>query len=110
MDLVLRNRDGTPVDPWPFLVVCGMGFLLVFSFGPGYLLSFGFNIQSALAVSAAVFVGAALCAYHRLVWDDRPDLRGEVPATERLRRIVYWGVAVALVLVGLSLPFLSSLF
>jgi hypothetical protein len=32
-----------------------------------------------------------------------------VPATERLRRIVYWGVAVALVLLGLSLPFLSSL-
>ena len=110
MDFELRNREGTPVDPWPFLVVCAMGFLLVFSFGPSYLLSFGVDLPGALAVSTLAFAGTSAVAYHRLVWDDRPDLRGEVPATERLRRIVYWAVAVALVLLGLSLPFLSSLF
>ena len=109
MDLELRNSEGTAVDPWPFLVVAATAFLLVFSFGPVYLISFGFALTHALAVSALVFVGLALAAYHRLVRRHRPDLRGEVPATARLRRIVYWGVAVALVLFGLSLPFLATL-
>lgn len=109
-DLELRNREGTPVDPWPFVVVCGMGFLLAFSFGPGYLLSAGLDLAAALAVSALVFVGSVAVAYHRLVWRARPDLRGEIPAPVRLRRIVYWGVVVALLLFGLSLPFLTALF
>ncbi|WP_236639559.1 hypothetical protein [Salinigranum halophilum] len=97
------------MDPWPFLVVTGMAFLLVFSFGPVYLLSFGLPLPAALGVSAVTFLGLAAGAHYRLVWTAAPDLAGEVPAAARLRRIVYWAVALALVLFGLSLPFLAEL-
>lgn len=108
-DIALRNRQGVDVDPWPFLVVSGLAFLVVFSFGPVYLLSFGLSLSVALAVSAVVFFGLLGLAHHRLVRTVSPDLVGEVPASERLRRIVYWAVAVVLVLFGLSLPFLAEL-
>lgn len=107
--LTLRNRQGAEVDPWPFFVVSGLSFLFVFSFAPAYLLSFGLSLPVALAVSAVVFLGLVGLAHHRLVWTVSPELAGEIPAPERLRRIVYWAVAVALVLFGLSLPFLAEL-
>lgn len=108
-DIALRNRQGVDVDPWPFLVVSGLTFLLVFSFGPVYLLSFGLSLSVALAVSTVVFLGLLGVVHYRLVWTVSPELVGEIPAAERIRRLLYWAVAVVLVLFGLSLPFLAEL-
>lgn len=102
----LRNREGVAVDPVPYLVVVSAAFLLSFSFGPGYLLSFGVSLPVALAVSGVVFVVLAAVAYHQMVWCARPDLQGEVPAASRLRRLFYLMLLVALVLLVLSSPFL----
>jgi hypothetical protein len=104
--LVLRNRAGTEVDPWPFVVVSGLSFLLAFSVGPVYLLSFGLSLPLSLAGATVVFLGLVGGAHYRLVWTAAPDLAGEVPAGSRIRRLLYWTVAVALVLFGLSLPLL----
>lgn len=100
----LRNRSGTPVDPVPFLVVAALAFLLCYSCGPVYLLSYGLGLPSALAVTTVVFVGTLAGAYHRLVWTVRPELRGEIPATLRLRNILLAVLVVAGLVALLSLP------
>ncbi|WP_348613460.1 hypothetical protein [Halobaculum rarum] len=101
----LRNREGDPVDPVPFLVVAGMGFMIVFSAGPIYLMAlFGVDVATALAGSAAAFLPVAIVAYHQLVRSARPDLRGELPASWRFRRLWYAAIAFGLLLVLLTLP------
>ncbi|MFC6786872.1 hypothetical protein ACFQFH_13590 [Halobaculum halobium] len=101
----LRNREGDPVDPVPFLVVAGMAFMIVFSAGPIYLMAlFGVDLSLALGGSAAAFVPTAALAYHRLVRSVRPDLREELPASWRFRRLWYAAVAFGLLLVLLTLP------
>ena len=110
LDPLFRNRAGRPIDPWPFVVVTGLAFLLAFSFGPVYLLSFGLSLPWALAVSTLVFLGLLVAAYQRLVRTATPEFQREIPAAYRVRNLVYWAVAVALVLGGLSLPFLTELF
>ncbi|SHH10675.1 hypothetical protein [Halobaculum gomorrense] len=101
----LRNRKGDPIDPVPFLVVAGMAFMILFSAGPIYLMAlFGVDVPVALAGSAAAFVPTAALAYHRLVRSAQPDLRGELPASLRFRRLWYAGVAFGLLLVALTLP------
>lgn len=101
----LRNREGDPVDPVPFLVVTGMGFMIVLSLGPIYLMAlFGVDLSLALAGSTAAFVATAVAAYHRLVRSVRPDLRGELPASWRFRRLWYAAIAFGLLLVLLTLP------
>ncbi|MFB6130036.1 MAG: hypothetical protein ABEJ28_04340 [Salinigranum sp.] len=102
----LRNRRGTPVDPVPFLVVVGMAFLFAFTLGPGYCLALGLGIHGALAGSLAAFAVAVAGAYYRLVWTARPDLRGEIPGTVRLQRLVYAVLLFGLLILGLSLPML----
>lgn len=109
LDSLFRNRAGHAVDPWPFVVVSGLAFLFVFSFGPGYLLSFGLSLPEALASSAVGFVVLLAATYQRLVRTVTPEFQGEIPAVYRFQRLVYWAVAVALVLCGLSLPFLVDL-
>lgn len=100
----LRNRSGTPVDPVPFLVVAALAFLLCYSCGPLYLLAFDFELPSALAVTTVVFVGATAGAYHQLVWTVTPELKGEVPATLRLRKIILATLVVVGLFALLSLP------
>ena len=101
----LRNRAGEAVDPIPFLVVASLAFLIVFSAGPIYLRAvFGLAIPTGLVVSAVVFLAVAAAAYHRYVYDTRPDLRGEIPAPVRFRRLLYGMVALWVVLLGLMLP------
>jgi phosphotransferase system glucose/maltose/N-acetylglucosamine-specific IIC component len=99
-----HNRDGDPVEPWPFVVVAGTGALPVLSFGPLYLGAFGVPIRVGVGVSVAVSAVVVAVAYHRLVLTYRPDVRTALPASERARRL-FW---VTLVLVGvfvlLSLP------
>ncbi|WP_137284142.1 hypothetical protein [Halorussus salinisoli] len=104
------NRFGTPVDPVPFLVVAALGFLFSYTLGPSYLMAFGAELAGGLGYSTMAFLVVTGLAYYRLVWTARPDLRREVPAQLRLRRIVLGGVAVAGVFALLALPLLDAVF
>ncbi|WP_224270652.1 hypothetical protein [Haloprofundus salinisoli] len=98
----LGNRDGTPVDAVPFLVVASLTFGLTFAFGPAYGLSLGLPLTTAVAASAVVFAAATAAAYYRLVWTANPDIRREVPADVRLLKLLYFVLAVVLFLSFLS--------
>jgi len=100
---VVRNRDGSRVDPVPYLVVTGLAFLGCFSFLPVYLRSLGVGLPASVAVAAAAFVGLAGVAYYRMVWTARPDLRGELPPGRRLQRLLYAALVVVGVLTALTL-------
>lgn len=100
----LPNRDGATVDSVPFLVTSVMAFLVAFSFGPLYGSALGFSIPVAVAGSAVGFLLATAAAYYRLVWEARPDLEEEIPAAQRLTRLFYVAIALALFLVLLALP------
>ena len=103
----LENRHGTPVDPVPFLVVASIAFLVSFSYGPIYCLTLGLSLPASLAVSALAFCLATVAAYHRYVRTARPELRGEIPADQRLRRLFY-AVFVGIAALGLlALPLLG---
>lgn len=99
-----ENRRGSPVDPVPFLVVAALGFLGCYSCGPLYLMEFGLELPGALALSTVAFFGTTAVAYHRLVWTARPDLRSEIPARLRLRRLLLGGLVAAGLFVLLTLP------
>jgi hypothetical protein len=100
----LSNRDGSPVDPVPFVVVALLSGLILVSWGPLYLKEHGVSEGFAVGVSVALSVVAVGVSYHRYVWTADPQVRQEVPAVERYRRLVYGiaiGVVVLLALVGL---------
>lgn len=100
LSIRLRNRDGTAVDPVPFVVVSAIGFTTGFSFGPPYLLALGFTLFQAIIGSAIAVITLIVLAYHRYVWAARPELRGEVPGAQRFRRLV---LAVFIAVAGLGL-------
>lgn len=102
----LRNKHGTAVDPVPFLVVSLLGLTAVFSYGPLYLTELGLALESALLVCTGIATTVTGVAYHRYVWTSRPDLRREVPAEIRLKRLIYGIVIGIAVIVLLSLPLL----
>ncbi|NEU55238.1 hypothetical protein [Halorussus sp. MSC15.2] len=102
------NRFGTPVDPVPFLVVAAFGFLFCYTFGPSYLMAFGAELAGGLGYSTMAFLAVTGLAYYRFVWTARPELRNEIPAQFRLRRIVLGGLVVAGVFALLSLPLLHA--
>ena len=102
-----RNRQGVAVDPVPFLVVVASVFVVVYSFGPIYLVELDVPLSSALAVCTAVCAGLVTAAYYRLVWTARPEHRGLVPVERRLKRLFY-AVLAGIVLLGLfALPLLA---
>lgn len=101
---MLENDRGESVDPVPFLVVTALGLLGCYSFGPGYLLTFGVGLAEALAVSTVAALVTTAAAYYRFVWTHRPELRAEIPAGVRIRRLLLGGVAVAGVFGLLLLP------
>ncbi|WP_101298067.1 hypothetical protein [Halegenticoccus soli] len=101
-----RNRRGTPVDPVPFLVVTALAFLVSFAFGPMYGRALGFPFSTAFGGSVAAFALLTAVAYYRLIWTARPDLRGEVPAQQRLLRLFYAMALLALLVLLLALPLL----
>jgi len=101
-----RNRDGERVDAVPFLVTTGLAFALVFSFGPIYGLAYGLSLSASLAVSAVAFVGAAWVAYHRLVRLAPIDDAGALPAGLRFERLLYAGIGLGALFVGLTVPLL----
>lgn len=99
----VRNRDGDPVDPVPFLVSAGMGVLLLFSLGPLYGLAYGLPVWAGLAVATACTVAVSAFAYHRLVWTAPPPWVTISPE-HRFRRLVYIGIAFGLLLCAVSVP------
>lgn len=100
----LYNDQSTPIDPVPFLVTVFAGFLVLYSFGPGYLMVFGVGLPAALVSVTAVFAGLVAAAYHRLVRRARPERRGEVPGPVRFQRLVYAVAAGIGVMVLLLIP------
>lgn len=102
----LHNREGTPVDPVPFLVVSGLGFAASFAYGPGYLMALGASLPLSLAGATAAFGLTVAVAYHRYVWTARPEVHG--PAAARFQRLIYGGLLAAGVLVLLALPLLAA--
>jgi hypothetical protein len=102
----LRNRDGTAVDAVPFLVVTAMAALVCFSFGPIYVLAIGLDGPAVFGLPTVACAAAVGVAYHRLVHTARPELRGEIPAEQRIRGLFYAAIVGAAVLVALSLPLL----
>jgi hypothetical protein len=104
----LRNREGTPVDAVPFLVVTAMAGLIAFSFGPVYCIAVGLEGPAIVGVPALVCVGAICVAYYRLVHTARPELRGELPPEQRVGGLLYAALVGAALLVALSLPLLMQ--
>ena len=104
----MQNRRGTPVDPVPFLVVSMLGFTVSFSFGPIYVMEFGASLPVALTVAGITTLATAAVAYHRYVWTERPTLRGEVPAAERFRRLLYGLVGGFLLVAALAIPLVAT--
>jgi hypothetical protein len=100
----VRNRDGRPVDPVPFLVAAGTAALGSYSFVPPYCLSLGLPLTAGLALATLVFLVAGGLAYHRLVRTARAD-RADVPPALRLRSLFYVALVVGALLVLASLPF-----
>ena len=104
---VLSNREGTRVDPVPFLVVSGLSLVGSLSFVPVYCLSLGLSMPVSVGAGVSVFLGLTAVAYHRMVWTARPELRGEVPPGLRLQRLVYGVLVAAGVLLLLTVLLLS---
>lgn len=100
----LQNRDGTDVDPVPFLVTALGLTLIVLSWGPGYLLAFGLSLPTALGICVATVVPLTAAAYYRLVWNRRPEHAQHIPPSERIKHLAYAILAGALILVLLALP------
>jgi hypothetical protein len=104
----LANNRGDPVDPVPFLVVALGAVMIGFSYGPIYLMAFGFSVTEALLACGSVVAVAFGVAHHRLVWTARPDLRGEVPAPIRVKRLFYSVLIGVACLALLALPLFVS--
>lgn len=102
----LQNAQGRPVDAVPFLVISLLGFTVSLSFGPGYLMAYGLSLPVSVVGSFVGFLAVMVFAYHRYVWNHRPELRGEVPADARLRRFFYGTLIIVGILVVLTMPLL----
>lgn len=102
--MVLRNRDGVPVDAVPFVVTTGSVFLLLYSFVPLYLHALGVRLAGGLAITSVLYGAATVAAYHRQVYRLNPTRREVVPASLRFRRLVYLMFITAAVVVLLSMP------
>jgi len=76
----LRNRHGSHVDPVPFVVVAGLTFMILLSFGPLYGQALGLSIETAIALSGALFAVATVVAFHRQVWCGPPGRRRSAPS------------------------------
>lgn len=100
----LRNREGTPIDPIPFLVVALLGVTVFMAWGPLYLKEHGVAEPAAVGCSGALAAGTVGVAYYQYVWNANPAIREEVPAGVRFRKLLYAiliGVVVLLALVML---------
>jgi hypothetical protein len=102
--LHLRNRRGEPIDPVPFGVSVGLGFMLAFSIGPIYGQAYGISIGASLAWSAGAFLVVTLVAYAQLVYRAPALDAGPLPPGPRFERLLYAAMGFGAVLVGITLP------
>lgn len=85
----LRNRDGTVVDPTPWIVVVSLGFMLLFSIGPIYLQEYGMDLRPGLATLTGLFLGLVAVSYWRYVHtvhSERQAVSRPIIALGRLKR------------------------
>ena len=101
----LRNRHGTPIDPVPFLVVVGLAFMLLLSFGPLYGQALGTSLDISIAVSVVSCRFVARLADYWQVWAARPQ-GPAVPAGIRAERLFYLMIVLAAIIVALAVPLL----
>ncbi len=101
-----RNREGTPVDPVPFLVVSLTAFLITHAWGPLYLLALGFTTAESLVALTALLVVVVAVAYYRLVWLVDPEKPRVASADQRLSYLFYAIVIGFVLLALLAAPFL----
>ena len=102
----LRNRHGTPVDPVPFVVVVGLTFMVLLSFGPLYGRELGLALETAIVLSAALFAVAAVVAFYRQVWTFDPETNGTVPSVVRAERLFYLIPILTALIIALAIPLL----
>ncbi|ELZ18166.1 hypothetical protein [Natrinema limicola] len=100
----LRNRHGTPVDPVPFVVVVGLSFMVLLSFGPLYGQELGLGLETAIVLSAVLFAVATAVAFYRQVWTFYPEATGSVPSAIRAERLFYLIPILAALIIALSVP------
>jgi hypothetical protein len=103
----LQNRDGTAVSAVPFVVTGGSVFLLLYSFIPPYLQTFGLPLAEALLATTGAYAVALAGAYYRQVYRAEPERRDVIPAGLRFRRLVYLMLITAAVAVLLALPLVA---
>lgn len=103
--MVLRNCRGERVDPVPFLVVTGIAFMMLLSFGPLYGQALGVSLEMSIIVSFALFCVVSAAAYYWQVWTARSD-GVPVPANVRGVRLFYLMAVLAGLGIVLALPFL----
>jgi len=106
IELRVHNKRGERVDPVPFLVSAGLGFMLALSFGPVYGLSYGLSLSASLALSMLAFVGITAVAYAQLVRSAPPVDAGSLPPGPRFERLLYAALGFGVVLVALTVPLL----
>ncbi|MFB1065864.1 hypothetical protein [Natrinema sp. H-ect4] len=100
----LRNRHGSHVDPVPFVVVAGLTFMILLSFGPLYGQALGLSLETAIALSGALFAVATVVAFHRQVWTARPETIGAVPSAVRAERLFYLIPILTALIIALAVP------
>lgn len=101
----LSNDEGNPVDAVPFLVSLTGSFLMLFAFGPGYLLGLGLQLGEAMLVVAGVFCCSAGLSYYLFVRRARPEQRAQIPGPVRFKRLYYAVLIGIALIVLLMLPF-----
>jgi multisubunit Na+/H+ antiporter MnhB subunit len=106
VEIRVHNRHGDRVDPVPFLVTVGLAFAFALSFGPIYGLSYGLTLSASLALSTLAFAVAAAVAYRQLVRRAPPLDAGPLPPGPRVERLLYAGIGLGVLLVGLTVPLL----
>ncbi len=105
MRLRPRNREGRSVDPVPFLVVTGLAFMILLSFGPLYGQALGVALEVGIGVSFGLFLVLSVVAYYWQVWTARPA-GVSAPASVRGVRLFYLMAVLAALGVGLAVPLL----
>jgi len=98
----LRNSEGTPVDPVPFLVAALLSVMILVAWGPLYLMAHGVGQTPAIVASVALTGVTCSVLYYRFVWTYNPTIREEVPVGTRYTRLLYGVVAGVLLLLFLS--------
>lgn len=100
----IPNRNGTAVDPVPFVVVFGVAALLLLSFGPLYAQALGAPLSTAIIASVALTAVAAVIAFYRHIWTARPAVDRALTVGLRAERLFRLMVIFGVVVVGLAIP------